>query len=159
MQSCRAALTAGALAFVMLAGAGCSSSSKSSSSPSPTPAAPTATTQGTAQFCSDYDALKESLQKLASLNVVAVGTDGLKTAVDDVKQKASALSDSAGVFKPQVTALNTAIDNLRTTVQGLSGGGLASSLPKLGQQIAAVGTAGQQLGSAVKSACPTTSSS
>jgi hypothetical protein len=150
-------LAAGTLMLLVLAG-GCTSS-KGPSSPGPTPATPTATTQGTAEFCSDYEALKASLQHLATLNVIAVGTDGINAAVEDVRTKAVTLAGSAGVFEPQVTALTNAIDALQSTVKGLSANELPSALPKIREQIAAVGTAGQQLGSAVQTACPAPSGS
>jgi hypothetical protein len=154
----RARVGAAAVAILVCCG-GCTSSSKSQSSPSPTPAAPTATTQGTAEFCSNYAALKASLSQLTSLNVIAVGTSGLSAAADDVKAKATALAASAGVFAPQVNALTTAIDQLQPTVSGLSSSGLRGALPTITAQIAAVARAGQELAAAVKTACPSSSGS
>jgi hypothetical protein len=154
----RARVGAAAVAILLLCG-GCTSSSKSQSSPSPTPAAPTVTTQGTTEFCSNYAALKASLSRLTSLNVIAVGTNGLSAAVDDVKATAAALAASAGVFAPQVNAVTSAIDQLQSTVSGLSSSGLRGALPTITAQIAAVATAGQALAAAVKTACPSSSGS
>lgn len=153
----RAGIAATAVAIALLCAA-CTSSSKTTSSPS-TPASPTSTTQGTAEFCSAYEALKASVQNLASLNVVAVGTNGLKAAVDDVKQKAAALAESAGVFAPQVNAVTTAIAQLESTLRNLPSSGLRGALPTISSQITAVITASRQLASAVTTACPSPTSS
>lgn len=153
----RVAIGGTAVAIVLLCAA-CTSSSKTTSSPS-APASPTSTTQGTEEFCSAYAALKASVQHLASLNVLAVGTNGLTAAVDDVKQKTSALAESAGVFAPQANALTTAIDQLQSTLRTVPSNGLRDALPTIGSQITAVVTAGQQLASAVTTACPSPTSS
>jgi hypothetical protein len=153
----RAGIGAIAIAITLYCAA-CTSSSKSTSSPS-APASPTSTTQGTAEFCSAYEALKASVQHLASLNVIAVGTNGLKAAADDVKQKAAALAASAGVFAPQVNAVTTAIAQLEATLRNLPSSGLRGALPTISSQITAVVTASRQLASAVTTACPTPTSS
>jgi hypothetical protein len=152
-----AGIGAAALAIV-LSSAACTSSSKTASSPS-APASPTSTTQGTEQFCSAYEALNASVQHLASLNVVAVGTNGLKAAADDVKQKAAALASAAGVFAPQVNAVTAPIEQLESTLRNLPSNGLRGALPTITSQVTAIVTASRQLASAVTTACPTSTSS
>lgn len=162
---------AAACALALLCGACTSSSnnppapnpppaSPAPTTPSPTPASPTRTAQGTAEMCSAYAALKTSLHHLVTLNVLAGGMNGLTSAIDDVKQKAAALGRSSGEFTPQVNALNAAIRELEGTVHDLSNGGsLATALPNIGRQVAAVGSAGERLASAVRHACPSSASS
>jgi hypothetical protein len=140
---------------------GCtSSSSGKSTNPATTSATTSATTANAAAVCADYDALKTSLANLATLNVVSAGRDGLQAALSDVASKLATLkSSSQQQFAPQIDQLQNAIDQLKNTVSNLSSGNLAGSAKTIATQIAAVVTAGRNLGSAVSSTCPASSSS
>lgn len=135
-----------ALAALVVVGlsAGCSSSNKSGSQ-SPT----------TAAVCGDYQALKKSLSDLTSMNVISSGVSGVKSAVSDVGTKLKNLKSSAKKqYAPQINDLNQAVDKLKTTVSNLSSGNLRGSVTTIAQEIAAIGTAGQALGKAIKNTCP-----
>src|SRR5215475_6110714 len=113
MLSARRRATLTALTMSIILTVSCSSSNKSSTATS-TPAT------SAAAVCSDYEALQRSLNNLASLNVMSVGTNGLKTALDDVTSKASALaSSSQQEFAPQIDALKKAVSDLSNTIKNL----------------------------------------
>jgi hypothetical protein len=145
----RASVVLVGLCLALLSACG-SSSSKSASGSGPAPSA--------SAVCADYQALTASLRNLASLNVVPVGANGLKAAVEDVQAKASALGSSSEQFAPQVNALKSAVTQLTDTLNMLPSGGLDAALGRIGPQISAVAKAGQDLQTAVGSACPAASS-
>ena len=152
MPSARRWATLVALATSLILTVSCSSSKHSSSATSTPTTAPAA-------VCSDYEALETSLNNLTSLNVMSVGTNGLKAALNDVTSKANALASSSHQeFTPQIDALKTAVSNLSNTIKNVPNGGLRTALGTIGAQLSAIGVAGHDLKTAVGSACPTATS-
>ena len=160
-MSARQAVGVLAVAACLALTAGCTSSS-SSKSTNPATTAPTtsATTSNSKAVCADYDALKQSLSNLTHINVLTAGRDGINAALSDVTSKLATLKGSAQQqFAPQIDQLDTAVTQLRNTVSNLSSGNLAGSVKTIATQLAAIGTAGRNLGSAVASTCPEATSS
>lgn len=155
----RSSLALVGVVLVLALSAACSSSSGGGSTTTSTETA-TSTPGSTAEFCANYQALQTSLANLTKLNIVAVGTDGLKAALDDITSKTNALAASAQQqFSPQVDGLKNAVGQLRATFDNLPSGGISSNLTTIGTRIAAIGTAGQALASAVGNACPSATNS
>ena len=91
------------------------------SAAAPSTAASAAAPSGAADVCAEADAVKASLDSLASTDLKAVGKDGLSAAVDAVKAAVETLVASAGAsVSTQATALKAALDNLGTVVAGLT---------------------------------------
>lgn len=164
-MSARQAVAVLAVAACLALTAGCTSSS-SSKSTNPATTSPTtsatssATTSNSKAVCADYDALKQSLSNLTHINVLTAGRDGINAALSDVTSKLTTLKSSAQQeFEPQIDQLDTAVTQLKNTVSNLSSGNLAGSVKTIATQIAAIGTAGRNLGSAVASTCPEATSS
>ena len=83
--------------------------------------------EGGQAVCDDAEALRTAVDDLRALDPVAVGTDGLTAAVEDVRTAGSALRESAGSeLAPRVTALETALEGLATTLQGMPQGSIGS---------------------------------
>jgi hypothetical protein len=156
-----------AAALSLSLAAGCTSSSKSSggttnatTATSETTATSAATATSTAAVCADYDALKTSLSNLVHINVVNAGRDGIEAALDDVSTKLATLKSSAQQeFTSQIDQLQTAINDLKTTLGNLSGNSLGGTVTTIATQLVAVGNAGRALGSAVAKTCPNATSS
>ena len=154
-------LIALAAALWLSLAAGCTSSSKSSDgATNATTATSTATATGTAAVCADYDALKASLSNLVHINVVNAGRDGIEAALDDVSAKLATLKSSAQQeFKSQIDQLDSAVNDLKTTLGNLSGNSLGGTVTTIATQLVAIGNAGRALGSAVAQTCPNATSS
>lgn len=144
--------------------AGCGSANPPSTSSSTVPAASTNTAEASAddtvasgsatasypagkeEVCEARDNLKVSISALTDTKLLASGTEGIKAAVADVKTSLSAFA-AAGKesYKPEVQALQSAVDGLETAVDNLgtstAGGGVAS--------IAGAALAAQQAASAL----------
>jgi hypothetical protein len=83
--------------------------------------------EGEQAVCDDAEALRTAVDDLRALDVVAVGTDGLNAALEDVRTAGTALRESAGSeLAPSVTALETALAGLATTVQQAPQGSIGS---------------------------------
>jgi hypothetical protein len=135
-----------AVAAALLLLTACSSSGGSGS--------PSTSEAGTAQLCADAAALRSSLASLKNIDILAVGGNGVSSALADVQAKASALASHKSSFQPQIDALKSAITQLTNTLQDLPTGSIATKATTIGSQLAAVGVAGQSLASAVTTACP-----
>jgi hypothetical protein len=100
---------AAALAVVGTAGA-CSSSNKASS------------TTTTLSVCAQASALRQSVSNLGNVDIVKNGTTSASVAAEDVKTNAKSLKDATGQeLEPELDALTTAIDNLRSTIKDQKG--------------------------------------
>ena len=118
----------------------------------PSTAASAAAPSGaTGDVCADADAVKTSLDSLASTDVKAVGKDGLSAAVDAVKAAVETLIASAGpAVSTQATALKTALDNLGTSISGLaSDAAVADKAADIQTAVAGVKTAADDLRAAL----------
>lgn len=84
-----------------------------SSSSSPASEAATTTGSPDEQLCEDREALEDSIETLAGVDVVAEGTSGVEEAVSDVQDSVGALSSSAAEnFQPEVDATRGALEEL-----------------------------------------------
>ena len=107
-----------------------------------TSAAPTTSTASTADstasgssaapsgdVCADRDALRSSVAALTDVDLVAEGTNGVKTAISAVKDDLTALKASAGSeLRPEVQAVQDGIDQLETAVDAGSAAQAATAL-------------------------------
>ena len=124
-----AGLVVAALAVVVLMAA-CSDDSDSSSA---TTAAPT--------VCDDAQALSSSVDELKDVDVVAEGTDGASAAISAVKDDLAALSESAGdELRPQVQAVQDAVDELETAVANVGSDPAGTALEAVSKVTASAST-------------------
>ena len=85
-----------------------------------------ATTTTVADTCADAEALQSSVAELQDVDVVAEGTNGLTTALDQVKSDLEALGTSASEeLQPDIEALQTGIDSLESAIDGFDTDGAA----------------------------------
>jgi hypothetical protein len=113
--------------------------------------------EGGQPVCDDAEALRTAVDDLRALDIVAVGTDGLNAALDDVRTAGSALRESAGSeLAPSVTALETALAGLATTVQQAPQGSIGSgaTADAIRGAISNVETAATELRTQLSTACP-----
>jgi hypothetical protein len=79
--------------------------------------------------CADRDALRASFAALTNVDLVAEGTNGVKTAISAVKDDLTALKASAGSeLQPEVQAVQDGIDDLETAVDAGSAPQAATAL-------------------------------
>ena len=112
-----------------------------------TTASSAATTTGSSvapandELCADREALSTSVDKLKDLDLVAEGTNGVKSAVTDVKDKLEALRTSAGdELKPQVDAVQSDLDDLEAAIEQLGSGGAAAAVSTVTSLVSSAGT-------------------
>ena len=73
--------------------------------------------------------MRESVDALANVDVVAEGTNGVTAAVSDVKDDLAALRSSAGdELEPQVQAVQDAVDELETAAADVDSGGASAAV-------------------------------
>ena len=156
-------MSAGAVLTISLL-AGCGSTTPPSTSSSTGPVASTSTAEASAddtvpsgstsasypagkeEVCEARDNLKLSIAALTDTKLLASGTEGIKAAVADVKTSLSAFAEAGKEsYKPEVQALQSAVDGVETAVDSLgtstAGGSVAS--------IAGAAFAAQQAASAL----------
>jgi tetrahydromethanopterin S-methyltransferase subunit F len=127
--------------------AGCSSDSKSSSS--------TTTTTAKDAVCSDKSALESSVKALVNPSTLSGGKSSITSAIDKVKKDLDALGASVKAdLKPQVDAVKSAVDDVKTDVGNFGNGSLSENLSTTGTAIAKVGSTAADLESSLSSKCP-----
>ena len=132
---------------------GASTAAAASSEPAASPSAAASDASGT--FCTDVAAFKSSVQALTSIDLAAVGTDGLQAAVADVATAAQAMAQSAkGELAPTVAELQTQIGALKTAVDQMGQGGAGSGLIAVGAAVSGLASAATTLEEQLKTACP-----
>ena len=105
-------------------------------------------------FCDDAAALKTSVTSLADLDVVAEGTNGLETALGDVRSDLDSLSDSGSeVAADEIDALKSAVGDLEESVQAAGGELTADNASGVVSAVGAVGTSAQALNDKFATAC------
>ncbi|QUQ66212.1 hypothetical protein [Kutzneria sp. CA-103260] len=128
-----------------------------------TPGSPTASTPTGVASTTHSDALCESLRQLGSdvhslrtLDVVAVGANGLNAAVHQVYVQLGDVAQQAGnTLAPQAQALRAGLDDLSDTVSGLTdAASVRAALPQLGSQLAAVSAGWDTLRRQAADICP-----
>ena len=146
------------MAVLAMAVAGCSSkaSTTSASASSSTTAASTATSYpaGKEQLCAARDQLKASVTALAKPSLLVGGTTAIKSAIDKVQSDADAVKAAAKQdYQPQVDALESSLQDLRTAAGNLGSGSVTKNLQTVGSDIAKVGTAAEALFTQLKTSC------
>jgi hypothetical protein len=133
--------------------AGCGSSGSSNAGSSQPQASATASSKPA--YCASLENLKASVRAIPGLSEIKQnGTSSLDSALAKVKTNATAVvNDAKTQFKSQTSALDSAIGTLSTSVSQLSKPPTVAQLKALRPQLTAVGTAAQQLKSAVSPKC------
>jgi hypothetical protein len=107
-----------------------------------TTTAASGTTAATSQACADAAALKASMAELDQLDPPSAGKAGIQDALDKVQANLAKLRGSAtGQWGSQLTALDGAVQALKTTIAGISGDSLASDLPTIVGDLQRIDTA------------------
>jgi len=137
-------------------GSGSASSTKSSGSGSASsgPSTSTSYPADKQQVCQARDQLTTSIAALTTQGLLTGGTAAIKAAVDQVQTDLNAVA-AAGKqdYQPQVTALQSSLQQLETAVGNLGSGGAAQDLKTVATAIAATATAAGDLFTQLKTAC------
>ncbi|HEY3723995.1 MAG TPA: hypothetical protein VGN59_11630 [Acidimicrobiia bacterium] len=134
-----------AIACVGLTFAGCSSDSGSTSS----------STTAKQAVCSDKDALQQSVKDLGDPSVVSGGKSSVTDALDKVQNNLDSLRKSAKAnLQPQIDAVSSSVDRLKTVVKGFDSGSLSSNISKAGNAVSKVVSSSSDLASALADQCP-----
>ena len=105
-------------------------------------------------YCEAGESLEASVTALASLDLVAEGTDGLESAIGDVESDVNELSDSAtDAAADDVAALEQSVDDLDSALSDLGGQITSENATAVGTAVQAVGAAAQGVYATV-SDCP-----
>ncbi len=116
--------TAAATTVGEATGAAPTVASVSPAASSSTPAASTAS----GEMCPEREALSSSVSALGDVDLVAEGTNGVTAAVDAVQDDLAALGESVSAeLRPQVQAVQDALDELETAAADLGSGGAAET--------------------------------
>jgi hypothetical protein len=126
--------TAAALAVVALgmgALAACSSDSDSS----------TPTTSAQQAYCAAGEQLRTDVNALGDLDLVAEGTDGLRSALDAIENDIARLEDTATASAgDQIAALKSSVNDVSDALSSLSGGISRENVSSLQSALSAVTT-------------------
>lgn len=96
------------------------------------------------RYCNAGESLATSLSALTSLDLIAEGTDGLESAVDQVQDDLDDLQDAASdAAADEVDALDQAVDALDSAISDLGGDLTADNASAVGAAIGEVSTAAQ----------------
>jgi len=137
-----------AIASFGLTLAGCSSDSGSTSSTA-------SSTTARQTVCADKDALQHSVDDLTAPGVVSGGKSSITDALDKVQDNLDALRKSAKAsLQPQVDAVKSSVDQLKTAVKNFGSGDLSSNISKAGNAISKVVQTSGDLASALAQQCP-----
>ena len=102
--------------------------------------------------CDQADALEQSVDDLVRLDVVAVGSDGLDAAIDQVKSDVESLAVTASDdVSAETTALTNSIDQADESFSSLDEASLLASVADVTLAVAGVATATDNLVSALSS--------
>jgi hypothetical protein len=132
------------LAMVCLAAAACGGSGddNSGAAPATTTTTATTTTAAASQACADAAALKTSVAELDQLDPAQAGKAGIQAALDKVQANLAALRGSAtGQWGSQITELDGAVQALKTTIAGVDGESILSTLPTIVSDLKRIDTA------------------
>ena len=108
---------------------------------------------GKPAYCSQVDALKQSVKALGNINVVQNGTKSVKAALQKVENNANAaIAALKSDFSGETSALSSSINKLRDSVSQLSSSP-ATAVAAIPGEISAVATAATNLVDSTKSRC------
>ncbi|HEX7148029.1 MAG TPA: hypothetical protein VF512_10995 [Actinomycetota bacterium] len=95
-----------------------------------TTTAASGTTAAASPACADAAALKASMAELDGIDPPEASKAGIQAALEKVSTNLAALKASAkSLWSSQITALDSAVESLKTTIAGISGNSLATALP------------------------------
>jgi hypothetical protein len=150
-----------AVALLCVLGSCGTSSTPSQTSPSATTAAsatttaPTTTVSPTTAGCEDVAALKSSLEALTKVRPAQDGVTALKTAIDNVKTNLDKAEASASpVLQPDVEQVKTAFATLQTAASGLTADNFKQKAPSIASALKQVASATKALSSTLTQSCP-----
>ena len=132
------------LAMVCLVAAACGDSGDDTSgtAPTTTTTAASGTTAVASQACADAAALKTSVAELDQLDPPQAGKAGIQAALDKVSTNLAALKTSAkSQWSSQITELDSAVEALKATIDGINGDSLLSALPTIISDLKGIDTA------------------
>ena len=133
-----------AVTVLAVAAAACSDDGDKEGAATPTPS-----------VCDQKDALEQSLQDLATLNIISEGTSGLTAAVDNVRTDLVALKDTVSAdIAPEVQALQTAVDDAKETLSNIdSDAALSRRIADVETALTGIATASADLRAALDNEC------
>jgi hypothetical protein len=141
------------LTMVCLAAA-CGSSGDDTGGAAPATTAASETTGAASQACADAAALKASMAELDQLDPPSAGKAGIQAALDKVQANLASLRGSAtSQWGSQITALDGAVESLKTTIAGISGDSLVSDLPTIVSDLQRIDTAWTALQQQIDQEC------
>jgi hypothetical protein len=143
----------GAAVLAAVALAGCASESAAPPPPAPATAAPAPLSP---ELCAAAAEYQQAANAIVTLDGVAVGTDGVKKALQDLETAANNLAAAAQEqFGPQVAELESALASLRGTIAGLSDqNSLSTNLGKIAASVSVVEQAAKPIVDSVRTGCP-----
>ena len=105
--------------------------------------------------CNARTKLKNNLQSLEDPSLLTEGKSGIQSSLDSVEQDVNNLTDAAkSDYKPQVDAVKSAIEDLKTAVGNMGDGSLTQNLQDVGKAVTKVGSTTETLLNQVKADCP-----
>jgi len=148
------ALAAAAMAISLLAG--CGDSDDEATDTTDEVASTTGGQAAADEFCAAGDDLRDDVEGLADIDIVADGVDGVREQLDTIQDDVAALRESGrDVAADEIASLETALDDLRAAVDTLAGGDISADNAR--DAIAAIGAVGTAAGSVrteLDQACP-----
>ena len=130
------------LAMICLAAACGGSGDDTSGAAAATTTTASATTAAASPACADAAALKASMAELDGLDPPEAGKAGIQAALEKVSTNLAALKTSAkSQWSSQITELDSAVEALKTTIAGITGDNLASTLPTVLSDLQQIDTA------------------
>jgi hypothetical protein len=126
-----------------------------SNSATPSGASSATPTTSAAPGCADVTELKTSLEDLTKVNPLQDGVESLNTAIDNVKSSLdAAVASASATLQPEVDDVKSAFATLETAVTGLTADNLVQKAPDVTAALLQVTTATSALGSSVAQNCP-----
>jgi hypothetical protein len=109
----------------------------------------------TTAACEDVAALKSSLEALTKVRPAQDGVTALKTAIDNVKTNLDKAEASASpVLQPDVEQVKTAFATLQTAASGLTADNFKQKAPSIASAMKQVATSTKALSSTLTQSCP-----
>lgn len=156
----RLALAACGLALLAGCASGGATSASSPSAAAPATSSPAAASPSDSALCANAAALRTSLDQLRHVNVQPGAVSEITSDLNNVKAALTTLvNDAHGQWQAQTSALNAALDKLRTAVSSLGASPGVSTVSGVVSALGQVNTAAQNLLAAVNTDCPSASPS
>jgi hypothetical protein len=141
-------------ALVCLVPAACGDSGGNTNGAAPTATTASPTTTASSQACADAAALKASIAELDQLDPPEAGKAGIQAALNKVSTNLAALKTSAkSQWSSQITELDSALEALKSTIAGINGDNLLSTLPTIVSDLKRIDTAWNALQQQIDQDC------